>query len=259
MEPTTTNLPSGRLFEPRQRHLHPLIISHGQPERISESRLRQSETWIADLLGQRHYPCVAALQSFHKSDYQVGFYGSLGTGGRWRDLRRDLLYFLSCQQASQSSLLTFWALFDESSPMDEDVFEQGLWRELSHLTSEETREQDWGVFTSDPNDKSFCLGLGGHRFFVVGLHPEASRLARRFPVPALVFNVFDQFESLKAKGVYDSMVKTNRERDVKFQGEANPMALIHGDDWESIQFSGKSNDGRKWKCPFSFMKGLLKP
>jgi FPC/CPF motif-containing protein YcgG len=219
----------------------------------------RAEGWIASLLNQKNYPCVAALQSFHKDDYQVGFYGELGEGSLWRDLRQDLLFFLSKQRQSNSTHLTFWAFFEERPEISEEGFEERMWKELSFLTSEETKDEDWGQFTSDPEDKAFCLGLGGHRFFVVGLHPQSSRKARQFPVPALVFNVFDQFEALKEKGIYDSMVKTNRDRDVKFQGSVNPMALVHGDDWESIQFSGRANDQKKWKCPFSFMKSLMKP
>ncbi len=54
-------------------------------------------------------------------------------------------------------------------------------------------------------DKSFpCVcaksALSARAFFVVGLHPGASRLARRTPMPCLVFNLHEQFEQLKASG-----------------------------------------------------------
>ena len=58
---------------------------------------------------------------------------------------------------------------------------------------------------------------------MVGLHPGASRPARRFDRPALVFNLHDQFEQLRANGMYDKMRSTILARDVKLAGDVNPM------------------------------------
>lgn len=51
--------------------------------------------------------------------------------------------------------------------------------------------------SSDPDDPHFSLSFGGEAFFVVGLHPNASRPARRFSRPAMIFNLHDQFEELR--------------------------------------------------------------
>ncbi|WP_353506577.1 MULTISPECIES: YqcI/YcgG family protein [unclassified Variovorax] len=40
--------------------------------------------------------------------------------------------------------------------------------------------------SSDPAREEFSFGVGGRAFFVVGLHPNASRLARRAPISCLV-------------------------------------------------------------------------
>jgi uncharacterized protein len=102
------------------------------------------------------------------------------------------------------------------------------------------------------------LCLGGHAFFVVGVHPQSSRLARRFPFTGIVFNVFDQFEQLEREGRYARTSALSRKRDRALQGSANPMVVAHGDKWEGIQFSGKSNP-ETWKCPFRFVATADKP
>ena len=209
-------------------------------------------------LGQKNYPCIAALRSYHKDDYQVGFYGKFGTGETWRELRNDLLFFLEEQKRSGSIYLTFWATFAPQE-MSEEEFEASLWRELSFLTSEEEKDLDWKPgATTNPQDEAFRFSLGGTEFFVVGLHSQSSRVARRFSRPALIFNVFDQFEQLEKLGQYESMVKVNRDRDIKFQGQVNPMVEAHGEKWETIQLSGRQNE-KKWKCPFHFLWKNQKP
>ena len=71
---------------------------------------------------------------------------------------------------------------------DEETFEQNLWAELSYLT-EEDRDLDWSAkFGSNPLDKGFSFCLGGHAFFVVGVHPRAGGVGRRFSRPALIFS-----------------------------------------------------------------------
>jgi FPC/CPF motif-containing protein YcgG len=216
--------------------------------------LEKVETEIAALLTQRNYPCVAALQSFHRDDYQVGFYEQFGTGKSYSNLRADLHHFLVEQRKSGSTYHTFWAIFPEFSSVNEQNFETQMWEELSWLTSEELKDVDWGPDTTnrDPGTPEFAFNLFGEAFFVVGMHPESSRRARKFPWPTLIFNVFSQFRELQSRGLYDSMVQLNRERDRKFQGTANPMAVEHGEKWETIQFSGRQNNAT-WKCPFHFL------
>ena len=67
-----------------------------------------------------------------------------------------------------------------------------------------------------PDDPHFSISFGGEAFFVVGLHPTASRKARRFETPAMVFNLHDQFEQLRADGRYDVLRQRIGERDVRY-------------------------------------------
>ena len=208
------------------------------------------EDQIQNLVRQKNYPCVAAIAAMATKDYQLETYSGFGTGISNARIAKDLLGFRDEYQRTKSAYLSFFAIFEDMAELSEEEFEAAMWKELSCMTSVEGISQKWDPqFSSDPADKNFCFSLDGTAFFVVGLHPKSSRKSRQFPVPTLVFNVYDQFRELQKHGRYEPMVQVNRKRDIAFQGSANPMAEIHGDDWESIQFSGKAN-GAEWKCPF---------
>jgi FPC/CPF motif-containing protein YcgG len=139
-------------------------------------------------------------------------------------------------------------VFDDAVPLTEEEFESVMWKELSHLSASPAEASRWDPrFSSDPADKNFCFSFGGDAFFLVGMHPRSSRLARRFPFPTVVFNLFDQFEALGS--AYEPMVKLNRRRDRLFQGSVNPTVERWADKWESIQYSGRDNPP-DWECPF---------
>jgi FPC/CPF motif-containing protein YcgG len=203
------------------------------------------------ILKEKSYPCIAAIKSMQQKEFLSGYYGKFGTAENWTALRNDLRYFIRQQAVNNSSYLTFWALFETENYLSEDDFEAGMWNELSHLSSEEDKKEDWGNWPMDPEHPGFSLCIDGERFFVVGLHPHSSRMARRFPRPALVFNLSRQFENLKQAGQFAPMKEAVRKRDIKLQGRANPMVVEHDDHWESIQYSGKENS-KSWQCPFHF-------
>jgi hypothetical protein len=73
------------------------------------------------------------------------------------------------------------------------------------------------------------MSLGGRAFYVIGVHPGASRKARRFGRAALVFNLHSQFETLREDGRYDKMRAAITERDIAFSGSRNPMLAGHGE------------------------------
>lgn len=246
--------PSPSLYHP---HAGELLSLSKYVHLSDEARIKKVGDELRGFFNNR-YPCVAGLRAFRRGEYQIGLYGELGDGLAWRTLRNDLQYFVHEQERTQSTFLTFFAVFDPQK-FTEDEFEASMWRELSFLTSIEDRNSDWGnKRTSDPASKSFSMSLFGTEFFVVGLHSASSRVARRFRYPTLVFNLFAQFNELQRLGLYDNLVKTIRNRDRSLQGSANPMAEEHGEKWEAIQFSGKNNS-KEWKCPFHHMHQSEKP
>jgi FPC/CPF motif-containing protein YcgG len=93
------------------------------------------------------------------------------------------------------------------------------------------------------------LSFGGEAYFVVGLNPSASRPARRFAYPTMVFNLHDQFETLREDGRYERMRDAILERDRDLAGDINPMLARHGESSEARQYSGRAVD-KGWECPF---------
>ena len=142
--------------------------------------------------------------------------------------------------------------FEGPADLDEIEFEQAMWERLQSLADKDAwlgQEYDRRV-SADPADPHFSLSFAGTAYFIVGLHPNASRPARRFPQPTLVFNLHDQFERLRADGRYDRMRETIMARDIALAGSPNPMLQRHGEASAAAQYSGRAvNDG--WRCPFA--------
>jgi uncharacterized protein len=147
---------------------------------------------------------------------------------------------------------SFAVIFEGPVDLDEETFERFLWARAESLTNKDTwlGELHDARVSSDPADPHFSLSFGEEAFFIVGLHPRASRPARRFECPVLVFNLHDQFEQLRAQGRYERMRTKIIERDVALAGSANPMLARHGTISEARQYSGRNVPEPGWVCPF---------
>jgi hypothetical protein len=104
--------------------------------------------------------------------------------------------------------------------------------------------------SSDPKANDFGLSLGGHAYYVIGMHENACRRARRFPAPVIVFNMRQQFSRLRESGHFETMSQKIKQRDIAYAGSANPMLARHGEVSEARQYSGRTVGG-DWRCPFS--------
>ncbi len=146
---------------------------------------------------------------------------------------------------------SFAVLFEGPSRLSERQFEEALWARVQSLTEKDAfhgQPYDRRV-SSNPENPHFSLSFGSEAFFIVGLHPRASRASRRFESPVLVFNLHDQFEQLRDVGKYEKLRSAIIERDVTSSGSANPMLAKHGESSEARQYSGRivADD---WRCPF---------
>lgn len=147
----------------------------------------------------------------------------------------------------ESGFHSFIATFRGPLPSDESAFESALFGLLQRLHDADDSSWADGV-GSDPNDPHFAFSAGGTAYFIVGLHPAASRVARRAPLPTLVFNPHAQFEELRTEGRFDGMRTTIRRRDEDLQGFVNPMVADHGDSSEAMQYSGRHHQAG-WEPP----------
>ncbi len=133
---------------------------------------------------------------------------------------------------------------------NEDEFHAKLWLHLQAMHDVDSQEHAWDPTVSDDAaDPSFSFSVASRAFFVVGLHPAASRIARRAPFPCLVFNFHDQFQSMRQDGRYAALQKAIRARDVALQGDINPTLTGFGEASEAAQYSGNAH---ATAMPFAF-------
>ncbi len=172
----------------------------------------------------------------------------------WNDLliHRELLLWSMAYDEKAEGLRSLAFIFRSSRTMSEKLFERYMWERIQSLSDKDNwlgQTADSEV-SGDPDDPHFALSFGGRAYFVVGLHPSASRPARRFERPVLVFNLHDQFERLRSEQRYERMRLTIMERDRKLAGDVNPMLMRHGEKSAAAQYSGRLV-GEDWVCPFN--------
>ena len=129
-----------------------------------------------------------------------------------------------------------------------------MWNQLQQLHDVDSRFFPWDPdVSSDPDDAWFSFSVGGAAYYIVGLHPLASRLSRRFAHPSIVFNFHTQFAQLRTQGRLESFKRAVRARDVALQGSINP-ALTHGSGSQARQYSGRAVEA-DWRCPLHVADG----
>ncbi|MGJ4801866.1 guanitoxin biosynthesis heme-dependent pre-guanitoxin N-hydroxylase GntA [Luteimonas sp. SDU82] len=230
----------------------PASPSHACTEGPHAARFRE-------FIGGASFPCVGAKAALSHDSIVVRGFAALGERANdapLLDAIEDFATRLQAWDAHDPTLHSFAALFDGPAATDERRFEALLWSQLQRLHDLDARRgHAWAPDVSpDPDDPAFSLSLVGHPFFVIGLHPGASRTARRFDVPALVFNSHRQFERLRADGRYARMQKATRRRDRALQGAINPNLADFGVASEARQYSGRAVEP-EWRCPLRIRRG----
>lgn len=190
------------------------------------------------------FPCVGAKAALAKQ--QLHFHRARSITSAWDDLAtaEALIAFAQAQRRRPTLFTSFVLLFEGPRTLSEQQFERALWERLQSLSDKDAwlGQPAAPGFSADPESPDFALSFGGQGFFAVGLHPRASRRARRFHAPAIVFNLHSQFASLRKSGRYDRMRETILQRDEQLQGSINPMLAPHGSVSEARQYSGRAVD-----------------
>jgi uncharacterized protein len=223
-----------------------------QRKPISE-RARIVHEQIRAMLGDNRYPCAGARAALNTDYYRFGIYRGMGGPGSSAGLAHDLWEFVAERPRMETDFATFIAIFDEAEAKSEKLFETKFWNQLQALHDLDTQAYDPAV-SSDPASNKFGFSFAGHAFFVVGMHPGSSRIARRSPWPAMVFNTHAQFDALEEKDLYDRFVAVVRSRDQALQGSLNPNLAGAGTRSEARQYAGRAVEDR-WKCPFRPRRG----
>lgn len=227
-----------------------MFISQASQDEIVSAQSALIERFEAHIR-DRAFPCVGAKSALSRNRMQFLVVGDLRCPRDDRTIYRALCDFARAYKDNPGPFQSFVVLFQTAPQLSETAFEDAMWQRLQALEAMDAADghtYDPRV-SSEVDDPAFSLSFAGEAFFAVGLHPGASRPARTFEVPAVVFNAHDQFETLRAQGRYETLRESIISRDVAMAGSPNPMLARHGERSEAAQYSGRSvEDG--WVCPF---------
>lgn len=209
-------------------------------------------TAFEDFVRDPLFPCVGAKAALSKR--QMTYVVARDIRSAWDDLEIHTMIraIVDLYRKNPAPFRSLAVIFEDDSALDEFDFERHLWERLQSLSDKDDwlgQECDERVAV-DPNHPEFSVSFGGEAFFIVGLHPQASRPARRFIRPTMIFNLHDQFETLREANRYEKLSAAIIERDINIAGSPNPMLAKHGTVSAARQYSGRAV-GSDWKCPYA--------
>lgn len=197
------------------------------------------------------FSCVGGKSAHLQGGLVHRHFGPLADPAHVERLHGELARFAGAKDDIHRLLATFVATFDGPHDLTEEDFERLLWRQLQQMHDRDAGRHPWSSMVDpDPRSARFGFSIGGHPFFVVGLHPNSSRYSRRFAYPALAFNSHVQFERMKSSGAYGRIQQAVRAAELRLQGSVNPSIADFGQRSEAPQYSGRLV-GDDWRCPFT--------
>jgi FPC/CPF motif-containing protein YcgG len=202
------------------------------------------------------YPCLFSRSAVRRDSYRFGCYPALGSDEAAAAVAADLWQFVQDFPLSPDRFTTFIAAFDGPALGSEHDFEAALWAQLQGMHDLDRRHHRWDpAARSEPDRWGFSFSFAQRAFFIVGLHPAASRWARRTAWPTLVFNAREQFNMMRAAGVMDRTTEVIRRRDRLLQGTSNPsLAYFDAHRTEAVMYSGRLVE-EDWRCPLRVRPG----
>lgn len=217
--------------------------------RTAKTETSSATRALHDFIAEEGFPCVGAKAALSHGSIVSVPARDLRSGGCDAEITARLQAF-AARTTGESMFVSLAIVFEHTPPLSEAEFEAALWQRLQTIHDIDARLHRWDAdVSSDPRSPDFSMSVGGRAFYVIGLHPGASRPARRFGSAALIFNLHSQFERLREDGRYEKMQAAIGERDVALCGSRNPMLAAHGVTSEAPQYSGRVVDGA-WRCPF---------
>jgi uncharacterized protein len=196
------------------------------------------------------FPCVGAKSALAVGGLYAFEAGDFASASHDSAIHQAITQFSKAARSDRTGLASFACLFRHGQKLSEAEFEVALWARAQGLHDIDAASgARWADGVSrEPESPDFSFSVGGVAYFVVGLHPGASRAARRFCRPVLVFNPHEQFERLRQDGRYYAMQSIIREREIVRHGSINPMLSDFGSGREAAQYSGR-HVGETWTCP----------
>ncbi len=212
------------------------------------SKVHSIEEDYKNFILNEEHPCIMAKSIFKMEKYHLNVYDDMFDKKIHHKILTDLKNYIDQYDFNENQFESFIAVFPNNKFANESDFEDALWNTLQSL--HEVDDRNWDSTVSDDGESpEFSFSLGGKAFYIIGLHPESSRMARQAPYTTLVFNLHHQFEKLREMGTYHAVRDTIRKNDAALQGHINPVLEDYGEDTEAKQYSGRKVE-ENWKCPF---------
>lgn len=217
-------------------------------EKIDPSEKKKIEQKYRSFVVDKKHPCIMANAVFSLNQYHLEVLDDMGSDEVIEPILKAIENYLEQYDFESNEFETLILCFKNNKFSNERAFERALWNLLQRLHDGDDQEWDETV-SDDPESPDFSFSLKGRAFYVIGMFPGSSRMARRAPYPTLVLNLHWQFERLREMGTYQAVKKRIRNRDKKLQGTINPVLKDFGQDSEAKQYSGRAVE-QEWKCPF---------
>lgn len=204
-------------------------------------------------LNAREFPCVAARAAISRQQMKCMVAGHMACPKDDMAILAFLYDFVDEYRNNKTIFHSASVIFTAPGDVDEKMFDSLLWSKLQSLSNLDRRnfKHDTRV-DDDPASPKFSFSIKEEAFFIIALHPNNSRKARRFKTPVLAFNPHAQFEQLRQTGGYEKMKSIVRKRDLAYSGSVNPMLRDFGNASEVYQYSGQQYD-ESWQCPLKFI------
>ncbi len=216
------------------------------------------EASLFDFIAQPSFPCVMAKSVMSKglvSQHQIETNDPDQAASEILDQMHD---FVDHFRTDPKTLSSFIVSFESEELLEFGKFESFFWKLLETMDGlDKQLYQPDARVSNDPTSPEFSFSIKEEAFFMLVLHPQSPRMARRFAKPTIVFNAHQQFEDLREKGLFHKVRDLIRKRDAALQGFINPMVSDYGSSSEVYQYTGKVYPVQS-KCPFQRAKALFK-
>jgi FPC/CPF motif-containing protein YcgG len=200
-------------------------------------------------INNKEFVCVAAKAALARQQIQYMVAGHMACPKDDHDILQFLYSFIDTYRNSSELYHSAVIIFEPSGIANEEMFDTLLWQRLQSISALDARQHPYDArVDASPTSPEFSFSLKQEAFFIIGLHPNSSRVGRQFKYPALVFNPHVQFQQLKETHKYDSLKKVVRKRDLSVSGSVNPMLEDFGNASEVYQYSGRQYN-EQWQCP----------
>lgn len=193
---------------------------------------------LSQFVLDKSFPCIMA-----KAVVKTGLIKIIRINGSdfsVETLLENLYLFVDDYRKKPQKLRSFIVVFDDEESKTFEGYEKNFWKLISQMSLADKKLHPHDTRVSDnPQDPNFSYSVKSEAFFILGLHPQSPRLARRFFRPAIVFNLHQQFEDMRKKGIFSKVRNLIRKKDQLLQGTPNPMLSDFGEKSEIFQYLGK--------------------